>query len=108
MWGELDQEALEREEHAWRREPWSSEEIEQLVVMERLHRYTQGLPCGAVALRQRLREHYSVRPLPSTRWIGQVLTRHGLTHGRTAWYEGEEPDSLPNSAQAPPTGDDQG
>lgn len=67
-------------------------EIEQIVVMERLHRYNNGLPCGAAALHHHLRERDGVQPLPSVRQIVQVLTRHGLTHGRTGWYEGEESD----------------
>jgi len=90
MWKELDQEEMTREESRWRREPWSSEEIEQLVVMEQLHRYNHDLPCGALALRKRLQEHYNVQPLPSVRWIGQVLIKQGLSHHRTGWYEGEE------------------
>lgn len=102
MWSELDQEELEREELAWRRQPWSSEEIEQVVVMERLDRHNQGLPCGPTVLRQRLRDHYGVRPLPSLGWIGQVLNRHGLTHGRTGRYKGEEVESnRPGSALIP-------
>jgi len=102
MWSELDQEELEREELCRRREPWSSEEIEQLILMERLHRHNRGLPCGAAALRKRLRDHYGVRPLPSLRWIAQVLNRHGLTHGRTGRYQGEEVESnRPGSAPIP-------
>ena len=34
--------------------PQSSEEVEHIVVMERLHRYNHGLPCGAVALHRHL------------------------------------------------------
>jgi hypothetical protein len=85
MQSEIDREAVEREEYARRRDPWSVQEIEQVVIMERLHRYNHGLPCGAAALRGRLREHYNVRPLPSAGWIGRVLARCGLTHGRTGW-----------------------
>ena len=97
MWSEVDHEGLAQEEGGG---PRSSDEIEQIVVMERLHCYNHGLPRGASALRTRLREQ-GIQPLPSVRWIGQVLTRHGLTHGRTGWYEGEELDWLPKSAQVP-------
>lgn len=79
--------------------PRSSEEVEHIVVMERLHRYNRGLPCGADALRQHLREQACLRPLPSARRIGQILSRYGLTHGRTGWHEGEDVDWLPASSR---------
>jgi len=79
--------------------PRSSEEVEHIVVMERLHRYNHGLPCGAVALRRHLREEALLHPLPSARHIRQILTQYGLTHGRTGWYEGEQLDWLPASAR---------
>jgi hypothetical protein len=79
----------------------SPDDIEQIVVLERLHLYNHGRPCGAAALRRHLREHGSVQPLPSVRQIGQVLTRYGLTYGRTGWYEGEELDWLPASVRIP-------
>ena len=79
----------------------SPQEIEWIVVIERMHLYNQGLPCGAAALRRYLREHDGVQPLPSVRQIGQVLTRYGLTYGRTGWYEGEDLDRLPVAAQIP-------
>ena len=81
--------------------PRSSEEVEHIVVMERLHRYNHGLPCGAVALRRHLQEEALLHPLPSVRHIGQILTQYGLTHGRTGWYEGEQLDWLPASARIP-------
>jgi|GEM_PF-978527 len=81
--------------------PRSSEEVEHIVVLERLHRYNHGLPCGAATLRRHLREEISLHPLPSVRRIGQILTQYGLTHGRTGWYEGEELDWLPASARIP-------
>jgi hypothetical protein len=95
MWSELDHEAPAREEVGG---PRPVEEIAQIVVMERLHCYNHDLPCGASALRIRLRDQ-GVQPLPSVKWIGQALTRYGLTHGRTGWYQGEELDWLPKSAQ---------
>jgi len=79
----------------------SPAEVEQIVVLERLHLYNQSLPCGAAALRRHLRQHDHIQPLPSVRQIGQVLTRYGLTHGRTGWYAGEEPDWIPASASIP-------
>ena len=71
----------------------SPEDIERIVVMERMHLYNHSLPCGAAALRRHLHEHGGVTPLPSVHQVAQVLTRHGLTHGRTGWYEGELPAS---------------
>ena len=57
--------------------------------MVRLERYNRSQPCGADALRKRLRTFYRLRPLPSTRMIGRILARHGLTHGRTGRDAGE-------------------
>ncbi len=77
----------------------SSEEIEYIVVMERLHRYNRGLPCGAGALHRHLQSEAHLQPLPSVRRIGNILNRYGLTHGRTGSYEGEQLDWLPTSAR---------
>lgn len=79
----------------------SAEEIEQIVVMERLHLCNRGLPCGAAALRRHLDDQDGVRPLPSVHRISRILTQHGLTYGRTGWYPGDEPDWLPVSARIP-------
>ncbi len=65
-------------------------EIEQLIVLERLHRYNRGLPCGAQAIRQSLGQQ-EVRPLPSVRSIHRILSRHGLTHRRTGFYPDSDP-----------------
>jgi len=81
--------------------PRSSQEVEQIIVMERLHRYNHDLPCGAAALRRFLHEQASVQPLPSLRRIRKVLTLYGLTYGRTGWYDGEELDGLPAAAHVP-------
>jgi len=99
MWNELYPEVPARETGSDGLR--SAEELAEIVVWKRLHCYNEGLPCGAAALRERLHEE-GVRPLPSVRWIGHVLTRYGLTHRRTGWYEGEELDGLPKSAQVPP------
>jgi len=79
--------------------PPTQAEVEQLVVMERHHLYNAGRPCGAVALRRHLCEQLGVRTSPSVRQISQVLTRYGLTHGRTGWYEGDAPEWLPPLAR---------
>ena len=60
-------------------------EIEQIVVMERLHLYNHGLPCGAKAIR-RILQRQSVEPLPSVSTIGRILSRNYLTHNRTGYY----------------------
>jgi len=98
MFSELDMEQMAREQNAWSgvRPP---EEVEQIVVMVRLELYNRSLPCGPKALRRRLDEHYALKPLPSERTIARMLARNGLTHGRTGWYEGDDPDWLPPAAK---------
>ena len=81
--------------------PCPCESNEQLIVMERLRLYNAGQPCGAVALRRHLDQRPDVCPVPSVRHIQQVLNQYGLTYGRTGWYEGEDLDWLPASAQVP-------
>ncbi len=66
------------------------EEIEAIVVMERLDLYNSARPYGAEAIRRRLEDDEDVHPVPSTRTIGRILARRSLTHGRTGWYEGED------------------
>jgi putative transposase len=63
-------------------------EIEEIVVMERLHLYNKGAPCGARAIRKILYEQ-CVRPLPSISTIKRILSRNCLTHGRTGYYPGD-------------------
>jgi len=98
MYKDLDLEQIEAEENALS-PPRPPQEVEQLVVMVRLKLYNQGAPSGAKALRRRLDEHYHLKPLPSERTIGRILTRNGLTHGRTGWYEGDDPQWLPADAK---------
>jgi len=62
---------------------WSKEDIEDIVVFVRLELYHRELLCGAKAIRKRLDEVYDVKPLPSTRTISRILSRNGLTYGRT-------------------------
>ena len=64
---------------------YTSEEIEQIVIMERLHLYNRGLPCGAQAIRQRL-EREGIQPSPSISTINRILSRNCLTHRRTGYY----------------------
>ena len=74
-----------------------------MVVLARLQLYHRGLPCGAAALHQYLRQQQGLWPVPSTRRISTLLTQYGLTYGRTGWCEGEElPAGVPRSAWLPP------
>ena len=101
MWNDLDLEQMEQEENAYTglRPP---EEVEQIVVMVRLELYNQGLPCGPKAIRRRLNKHEVLKPLlPSERAIARILTRNGLTHGRTGWYKGEKTKDMPALAGEP-------
>lgn len=69
-------------------EPMSSytlQEIEEIVVMERLHLYNKGLSCGAQAISQ-VMDQKGIRPLPSISTIKRMLSRNCLTHGRTGYY----------------------
>lgn len=105
MWHEVDWTAVAREANAWL-PPRTPQQVEEAVVVARLHLYNHGLPCGAKALRRYLQEQECLRPLPSTRRIGRILTLYGLSHGRTGWY-GEEtvedlPADVPRSAWVPP------
>jgi hypothetical protein len=64
-------------------------EIEQIVMLERLHLYNRGVPCGAQATRNLL-EQEGVRPLPSVSTIKRILSRNCLTYGRTGYYPEDE------------------
>ena len=64
---------------------YTPEEIEQIVVMERLRLYNQGLPCGAQAIRRNLIKE-GIEPVPSLSTIGRILSRNYLTHCRTGYY----------------------
>ena len=65
------------------------DKIKEIVVMERLHLYNRGIPCGAKAIRNLLNEE-GVRPLPSISTIKRILSRNCLTHGRTGYYPGDD------------------
>ena len=60
-------------------------EIEQIVIMERLHLYNWGIPCGAQAICNKLQQE-EIRPLPSLSNIKGFLSRHVLTHVRSGLY----------------------
>ena len=64
----------------------SKQEIEQCVIFVRLELYNRDMPCGPKAVKERLRTFYHVKPLPSERTIARILSRNGLTHGRTGFY----------------------
>jgi len=64
----------------------SKQEIEEGVIFVRLELYNRDMPCGPKAVKERLRSFYHVKPLPSERTIARILSRNGLTHGRTGFY----------------------
>jgi hypothetical protein len=82
MWKDLDQEQMAQEEHAYSLAR-SRADIEAIVVMAWWERHNRNHPCGAEALRARLQAFYHLKPLPSTRTIGRILARQGLTRSRT-------------------------
>jgi len=63
----------------------TAHEIEEIVRLLRLHFYNRGEWCGAKVIRHHMKE-LKVKPLPSVTTIGRILTRRGLTHGRTGIY----------------------
>jgi hypothetical protein len=66
---------------------YTKKEIEEIVKMVRLELYNRNLFCGAKAIKKRLKEYYEINSLPSESTIGRILSRHGLTHGRTGIYQ---------------------
>jgi hypothetical protein len=64
---------------------FSKHEIEQIIVLERLHLYNLGCPCGPLTIQHQLLLQ-NVHPLPSLSTIKRTLNRHGLTHRRTGLY----------------------
>ncbi len=65
---------------------YTKKEIEEIVKFVRLELYNRGLYCGPRAIKKRLEEYYGVNLLPSEGTIGRILSRHGLTYGRTGFY----------------------
>jgi len=76
----------------------TAQEIEETIVFIRLHLYHRAVPCGPKAIREIMDSHH-IRPLPAERSIARALAQNGLTHGRTGWYEGDDPEWLPESAK---------
>jgi hypothetical protein len=70
----------------YNRIPRTAKEMEQIVIMIRLHRYNRGLPCGAKAIRQQLQDDGEA-PIPSLSTINRILRQNSLTHGRTGHYD---------------------
>jgi len=98
MWSEVDKDELMKEQWV-PSEPDTKEEIEKMVVFVRLQLYNDAVPCAPKAVRETMDTFYHFQPLPSERTIARILTRYGLTYGRTGWYEGEDLDWLPESAR---------
>lgn len=65
---------------------YTKKEIEEIVKLVRLELYNRGLYCGPRAIKKRFEEYYDINPLPSESTIGRILSRHGLTYGRTGFY----------------------
>ena len=65
---------------------YTREEIKEIVKMIRLELYNQGLCCGAKAIKNRM-ENDDIEPVQSESTISRILSRNGLTHGRTGFYE---------------------
>jgi hypothetical protein len=61
------------------------EELEKIVVIERLDLYNHMKPCGAPAIRKHL-QSLGVEKLPSTSTISRILSQQFLTHGKTGYY----------------------
>ena len=78
-----------------------SPDSEAAVVGARLRLYHRGQPCGPDAIRHYLTHHGELAPVPSRSTIHRLLTRYGLTHGRTGWDDGDWPRWVPWSAWVP-------
>ena len=66
---------------------YTKKEIEEIVKMVRLELYNRDLFCGPQAIKERLEEYYEINTLRSESTIGRILSRHGLTNGRTGIYQ---------------------
>jgi hypothetical protein len=65
----------------------TKQEIEECVTFVRLELYNRAMPCGPKSVQERLKEFYHVKQTPSERRISRILARHGLTNGRTGFYQ---------------------
>ena len=69
-------------------------EIEQIVIMVRLHLYNSGSLYGPYAIKK-IMEREAIFPLPSISTIKRILLRNCLTHRRTGYYpEDHDPNSM--------------
>ena len=66
---------------------YTKSEIEEIIVMVRLHLYNRDLPCGAKTIRNQIETEYAIDSLPSDRSITRILGRNGLTNKRTGFYD---------------------
>ena len=67
------------------------ERVEQVIILEYVHLFNAGQPCGATALRRHLIAQEYLCPVPSVSKIGTTLREYGLTHGRLGWDDDVEP-----------------
>ncbi len=65
----------------------TKQEIEEFVTFVRLELYNRAMPCGPKSVQERLKVFYNDKQTPSERTISRILARHGLTNGRTGFYE---------------------
>jgi hypothetical protein len=65
---------------------YTKEEIVEIVKIIRLKLYNRGLQCGAKAIKNKIEEN-DIEPIPSKSSIGRILSRHGLTYGRTGFCD---------------------
>ena len=64
---------------------YTKKEIEEIVKLIRLNLYNKSACCGAKVIKNKM-EKENIMPVPSERTIGRILSRHGLTHGRTGFF----------------------
>ncbi len=64
----------------------TKEEIIEIVKLIRLELHNRSLPYGAKVIRSQMKQE-NIGPLPSESTINRILSRHGLTHGRTGFCE---------------------
>ena len=65
-----------------------NQRAQEVVKLIRLSLYNRGVNCGAQVIRQHMQD-LGEKNIPSVRTIGRILSRHGLTHGRTGFYPGD-------------------
>lgn len=66
----------------------TAQDLEAVIVLERLSLYNRGEPCGAVALRRQL-QYKGLIQLPSVSTINRILSKNYLTNRRTGYYPGD-------------------